>query len=52
MQGEKQHEARKRKTGRGGDVQYNRKFFHKSFLNLGEVAGNKKFETGNKIQIT
>ena len=26
MQGNKQHEARKRKTGRGGDGQYNRKF--------------------------
>ena len=48
MHGDKPHEARKRKTGRGGDGQYNGKLPPKQFLNLGEVSGNKKFETGNK----
>ena len=41
VQGDKQHEARKRKTGRGGDGQYNGKLPPKQFLNLGEVSGNK-----------
>ena len=46
---QKQHEASKRKTGRGGDGQHNVKLPPKYFLNLGEVSGNQTIKTGNKI---